>query len=265
MLSKSNKGRTHQIHKHKIVYIIPTYNEVENIERMITKVGDVLDSLSKYTTNILVVDDKSPDGTGKVVKNLQKNNPDIILLSGFKKGLGKAMSRGIEYAINKLRADIVITNEADFSYSPSLVPTMINKIENGADAVFGSRKLGSVDKWSLSRKAMHFFANTFFAKYVAGIDEIEDHNSAFRAIRVRGILDKIRFTNFPKGYAFFNYLTFKISLITSKFVEIKTNFHPRKVGESKVSFRFGNFKHLIDEVLEYIFTCIRIRIEDTFL
>ena len=87
--------------KQKIVYVIPTYNEVENISGMLILVNKVLSSLKKYSYNILVVDDNSPDGTAKIVKKFQLKNKSIVLLSGVKNGLGAAMIKGFKYATKK--------------------------------------------------------------------------------------------------------------------------------------------------------------------
>jgi dolichol-phosphate mannosyltransferase len=232
---------------------------------MLCVVEKMFKNLPLYKTAILVVDDRSPDGTQTIVRKFQKENSNVFLLSGPKDGLGKAISRGIKYAISKLHADIVVTNEADFSYSPLRVPTMIRLIENGSDAVFGSRRLITPEMWPLSRRIVHFVANTFFAKYIAGITQVDDHNSAFKAIKVGGCLDKVDFTNFPKGYAFFNYFTFQISKITPNMSELKTSFHPRTAGESKISFKLKYLKNFLLETFEYIFVCLRIRFEKTFI
>src|SRR5688572_9787563 len=142
--------------KSKLVYIIPTYNEKENIVKMLQTVTKVIKSLKNYDSKILVVDDNTPDGTGDIVKKVIKTNKLVKITSGKKNGLGSAMIRGYKFAIKKLKADIVITNEADFSYSPNESSLMIKNIEKGADAVFGSRKLTNLTKWSLGRKVIHW-------------------------------------------------------------------------------------------------------------
>lgn len=261
----SKLSRAHINRIPKIVYIIPTYNEKENILRMLNVVEKMLNKLSGYKTSILVVDDTSPDGTGAIVREFQKKHSNIYLLSGRKKGLGKAIGRGIKYSIAKLRADIIVTNEADFSYSPLVVPRMIKLIEKGNDVVFGSRNLSTPESWPVSRRIVHFVANTFFAKYIAGIYEVDDHNSAFKTMKVKGVLDKIDFSKFPKGYAFFNYFTYKISRLTVNISEIKTVFRPRTKGESKISFNPKHLKSFIVETTDYIYTCFKIRFEKIFL
>ncbi len=249
--------------KNKIVYIIPTYNEKENIVEMLETVSGVLKKLKDHESQILVVDDNSPDGTSELVRIYQNKNRSIKLLTGEKKGLGSAIIRGYKFAIKKLKANIIITNEADFSYSPAEAIPMINKIKNGADAVFGSRKLTNTKKWSPTRKIIHWTANTLFANLIAGIVEIDDHNSAFKAIRAE-VLKKIDFDNFPHGFAFFNYLTFKITQTTPNLVEFYTTYTPRTKGASKISLSQKYFKYFFKDTWEYILICFKIRVERTF-
>jgi dolichol-phosphate mannosyltransferase len=222
---------------------------------MLLLVDKVLKKLPHYKTYILVVDDRSPDGTQEIVLKFQKNHKNTILLSGPKRGLGTAMIRGFKFAISKLKADIVISNEADFSYNPTNVPFMLKVLEKGQDAVLGSRKLDNFNTWPLGRRFIHFVANTIFANIVAGVTQVDDHNSAFKAIRVKAVLDKINFNNFPKGFSFFNYLTFKLSQVTPNIYEFKTTFRPRTVGVSKM---------MIGDGIEYIKTCLQIRFEKIF-
>lgn len=250
MQSKSNKALTHRISK--LVYIIPTYNEIENIVKMLLEVEKIFLDLPNYHSSILVVDDKSPDGTGKFVEAFSKKHRNVYLLSGNKNGLGSAMIRGYKFAMNEMKADIIVSNEADFSYNPKVMLDMIKKIEEGFDVVFGSRKLSNINKWPLTRQIIHYIANTIFAKVVAGVDQIEDHNSAFKAIRVKNVLDKISFKNFPNGFSFFNYFAYKITTINPNIYELKTNFKPRTRGVSKMA---------IKDSLEYIINCMQIRFE----
>lgn len=232
--------------------MIPTYNESENIVPMLKLVSGVLSKLKKYTYQILVVDDNSPDGTGKLVKSFSLKYPRVLLLPGKKQGLGKAMTRGYLHSINKLKADIVITNEADFSYNPKEVIKMISVMEKGYDAVLGSRKVGNTSNWPATRKFIHFVANSVFAGVVAGVNQVEDHNSAFKIIRVKNILSKMDFSDFPKGFAFFNYLTYRLFRLTDKVYEYKTVFTPRTRGVSKMMLRDG---------IEYAKNCFKIRYE----
>lgn len=244
-----------------LVYIIPTYNEKENIVEMLDIVAKILKKQKKYNSKILVVDDNSPDGTGNLVTQMSTRNRSIYLLKGSKNGLGIAIIRGYKYAIKNLSADVIITNESDFSYSPNSIPKILKLIENGADAVFISRKPETLKSWSFERRIIHWVANSLFAKIVAGITKPDDHNSAYKAFRVKEVLSKIDFSKFPNGFSFFNYLTYKVLIVTSKTKEIFVKYTPRKKGLSKISMHPKYLKYFLPEMLQYISTCIRIRIE----
>lgn len=250
--------------KQKIVYIIPTYNEKENIGAMLQKVVRILSKLKKYTWTVLVADDKSDDGTEEIVKKFAKKDKRVILFSGPKNGLGAAMIRAYNYSMKNLKGDIVIANEADFSFDPEEVPFMIKKIESGTDVVVASRRLIDLDSWPLGRRITHFVANNFFAGIIAGVKEVEDHNSAFKAIRVKGVLDKLNFKNFPKGFGFFNYLIYSLSRITSNIYEFKTIFRPRTKGESKIGLSPKYIKTFTRDVAEYTLSCLKIRLDRKF-
>lgn len=244
-----------------LVYIIPTYNEKENIKHMLLYVESVFKKIKGYRSSILVVDDNSPDGTGNLVMDIKDKHKNIHLLSGPKQGLGKAVIRGIKYAIKTLKADVIIINEADFSYDPINIVKMTSYLNRGVSAVFSARKVNIGHHWSMGRRMMHFVSNTLLANFVAGIDEIEDHNSAFKVIKVKGVLDKIDFSNFPVGFAFFNYLNYQILRRTNNIKEIRVVYHPRKAGQSKINFKFRNIIPTIGEIFDYFTTCLRIRIE----
>src|SRR4030042_1056622 len=112
----------------KIVHIIPTYNEKENIGKMITELINIGKKFSAWKSEILIVDDNSPDGTGKVVLNYKIKYPHIHLITRKKEGLGKALIDGYEFAINKLHADIVVPNDADFQWNPKDFPKLVKNI-----------------------------------------------------------------------------------------------------------------------------------------
>ena len=244
--------------------MIPTYNEKENIGKLLTELIARFKKLPKHKFQILIVDDFSPDGTGDIVRNFQKKHKNIFLLTGHKKGLGKAMIRGYQYVLKNLKTDCVITNEADFGFSFKHLSLMLKKLEEGYDVVVASRHVGSgrSDGWTVNRKLNHWIANTFFAGFVGGIKEVGDKNGAFRAIRTKGVLDKINFAKFPlTGFGFFFYFIYKLSKVTNKFYEFPSIFTFRKMGESKVSFNSKYLKTYFKDVYEYIKLACKIRLE----
>ena len=106
----------------KLVVILPTYNEGENIIRLLDILHDVLARSPDYTVSYLVVDDYSPDGTKDLVAAYQKKHKDVYLVSGKKEGLGKAMVRGMTYAVDALKADYLLQMDADLSHDPRVIP-----------------------------------------------------------------------------------------------------------------------------------------------
>ncbi|KKQ95796.1 MAG: Glycosyltransferase [Candidatus Woesebacteria bacterium GW2011_GWB1_43_14] len=248
----------------RIVILIPTYNEAPNIALLIKDVYRNIKKIKKHLFLLLIVDDKSPDGTGKIVSDLMKANKSLFLLSGKKAGLGKAMIRGYLYAINKLKADVVISNEADFAFDFKHLPDMIEKIEESVDVVVGSRHVGvgKTEGWTLTRRVNHWIANTFFGRWVAGVRVVYDKNGAFRAVRVKGVMDQINWKKLRvRGFAFFFYTIALYSEITDKFYEIPAIYTFRKKGESKVSFNRKYIKSYLTDCLEYAKLAFRIRLK----
>lgn len=247
----------------KVVILIPTYNESENIADLIKNIKSHTKNL-KYKFQILVIDDHSPDGTGDIVNKLAKKDKNIILNSGKKQGLGKAMIRGYKYAINKLKADIVITNEADFAFDFKHLPLMLQKISEGFDVIVASRHVGDgkTQGWTLSRKLNHYIANTLFAKYLAGVTEVYDKNGAFRAIRVKGVLDQIKWNTLKtKGFSFFFHQMYVLTTLTDNFYEFPATYTFRTKGESKVSFNKKYIRTYMHDIFEYIKLAFNIRLE----
>lgn len=142
--------------KHAVI-VLPTYNEKENIVRLLDAIQSQRYRLNGTKLSVLVVDDSSPDGTGEIVHNYSQKYPDVQLLNGTKKqGLGTAYIRGFKYAIEKLEADVIFEMDADFSHDPDDIPRLLTEALNGSDFVIGSRYTfgGSIpNNWSGLRKA----------------------------------------------------------------------------------------------------------------
>ena len=154
----------------RIVVILPTYNEKENIGLMISALQDQFAKI-RHDMNILVVDDNSPDGTADIVRAESKKAPNIFLITGRKQGLGSAYIRGMKHAINELRADAVMEMDADFSHKPEDVPRLVAALDEGADFVIESRYApgGKIpDEWGFLRRINSEWGNVF-ARYVAGM------------------------------------------------------------------------------------------------
>lgn len=219
----------------RVVIILPTYNEKENIGLMLKKLLQVAKENPRHTFEILVVDDCSPDGTGELVKKYIKKNPLIHLLTRPKKGLGSAYVRGIKYAIEALKADVFFKMDADLSHEPKLIPVFLRQIENGADLVIGSRyiKGGSIPQdWALHRKIFSIFGN-LIVRFGLMIFRVHDWSSGYRAVRAQ-VFKKI-----GQGLEKYPGYTFQIAFLHRAFregfrvVEIPLNFVDRRYGKSK--------------------------------
>jgi len=222
----------------KVVIVMPSYNEAENIGRMIDELVDKeFPKIGNAEMHLLVVDDNSPDGTGNVVKRAMKSRQNLHLLTGMKKGLGWAYIRGMKYALAKLKADAVMEMDADFQHPPRFVKPMVEAYLAGADYVIGSRYIpgGSVPKeWAMSRKAISYFGNLFI-RLVLLKPRLHDLTTGFRLTKVKGVLDKIELDNLMEKERF----AYKVDLLyqsiknAKKTVEVPLEFASRTQEKSK--------------------------------
>jgi dolichol-phosphate mannosyltransferase len=214
------------------VVIIPTYNERENILRIIPLV------LSKDPRlDVLVVDDGSPDGTGAVVDALTAENPRVHALHrGEKLGLGTAYLAGFRWALAR-DYEFIFEMDADFSHDPDHIPQFLEAIED-ADVVLGSRyRFGKVTvvNWPIDRLLLSYAAN-IYARMVTGL-RLFDATGGFKCFR-RKVLEAIDLDHVKSnGYAFQIEMSFRASRRGFRIVEIPIVFHDRTEGESKMSKR----------------------------
>jgi dolichol-phosphate mannosyltransferase len=239
----------------RVVLIIPTYNERENVGRLIDQLQQIFCSLS-HEMQILVVDDSSPDGTADVVRERQRRSANVHLLQGRKQGLGAAYIRGMRHALDELKADAVFEMDADLSHKPADVPRLLAALEQGADFVIGSRYVsgGTIPKeWALYRRLNSRFGNVV-ARYVAGIYRVRDCTAGFRAIRstvLRGI-DMQAFR--VQGYAFQIALLHAAVAGGAKVLELPVDFVDRTAGESKLG---------IKDIIEFLTSAAWIRFQSS--
>ena len=232
--------------------VLPTYNEAENIEKLIVKIFSEAKTINGWKINILVVDDKSPDGTGKIVKKLKKKFDLLHLLEGDKQGLGVAYIRGFKYAMAKIKPDALFEMDADFSHPPKLIASFLKGIDEGYDFIIGSRYIpgGATPDWNFSRKLISGGGN-FFARVVAGLMEIHDCTSGFRCISSKLIkkidLDKLG----AKGYSFQMNLLYEAKVSGAKFKEVPLVFPDRTKGKSKMK---------SSDIIEFFFNSFRLRL-----
>ena len=215
------------------IVVIPTYNEVENLPLIVPKVLEQDDRLE-----VLVVDDDSPDGTGKVADELAESTGRVhVLHRPGKQGLGPAYRAGLSRALD-LGADVVFQMDADFSHPPETIRTMLAEIES-CDVVQGSRYLNGITvvNWPIERILISYFGN-WYARRVTGLP-LTDTTGGFRCMR-RSLLERIHFERIrSNGYAFqieMNYHFFKKG---ARVVEIPFFFLDRTRGDSKLTPRIG--------------------------
>lgn len=222
----------------KVVIVMPAYNEAENIPLMIKALFDEeFPKIKNAQMHLLVVDDKSPDGTGDIVKKLQSKHKNLHLLQKDKEGLGWAYVRGFQYAINKLDADAVMEMDADFQHPTRFVKPMVEAYLDGADYCIGSRyiKGGSVPKeWALPRKLVSFFGNLFI-RLVLLKPSLHDLTTGFRLTRIKGVLDQINLDNLmePTRFAYKVDLLYQSIKLSKKTVEVPLEFASRTKEVSK--------------------------------
>ncbi len=212
--------------------IIPTYNEKENIEKMIRAVFSL-----EGEYHVMIIEDNSPDGTGQIVKRLQQEFPDRLFMieRAGKQGLGTAYIAGFKWATEH-GYDYIFEMDADFSHSPDDVPRLYEACAtDGADLAIGSRYCNgiSVINWPIGRVIMSYFASVFVRKVLAM--NIFDSTAGFKCYR-RKVLETIDLDNVRmKGYGFqieMKYTTYKLGF---KIKEVPIIFVDRKEGTSKMS------------------------------
>lgn len=214
------------------IVVIPTYNEKENIENMIRKVM----SFEKQF-DVLIVDDGSPDGTGNIVKELQKEFDNRIFLESRsgKLGLGTAYIHGFKWSINK-EYDYIFEMDCDFSHNPEDLIRLYNACAiEGADVSIGSRycKGGKVKNWPLKRILMSYFASVYVR--VILLISIKDTTAGFKCYK-REVLEKINLDAVIfKGYAFQICMKYAAIKHGFKITEVPITFVDRLYGVSKMN------------------------------
>jgi dolichol-phosphate mannosyltransferase len=217
----------------KITVVLPTYNEAENLEKMVSSLFSLPLNLS-----VLVVDDNSPDGTGQIADELSKKYPERVrvLHRAGKLGLRSAYLQGFEKAF-AMGTDAVVQMDADFSHDPAVLVEMARRLDS-CDVVIGSRyvKGGSLDsRWPLWRKALSAFGNTY-ARTILQFP-LRDVTTGYRMWTrkaLQGIpLERIR----SSGYVFLVEMAYVAYLMGYKILEVPIHFSDRRWGKSKMSLK----------------------------
>src|SRR5688572_18568406 len=218
--------------------IVPTYNEAKNIESLL----DILFNLKEvkragWQLDVLVMDDTSPDGTGEIVENLMttKYKGRLYLERGQKQGLGRALQRSFDAAL-RLKHEVVLTMDADFSHDPNDIPNLLKGIDDGADVAIGSRYIDGgliPGNWPLQLIIRTRIA-TAVARWLGGVSrDIRELTTNFRAVR-RHVLTKIDYNSArASGYGFQIFLANAFTSHDFKVAEVPITFRNRANGVSK--------------------------------
>lgn len=222
----------------RALVIVPTYNERENIERLIATV-----LAQDASLDILVVDDGSPDGTGEIADRIAEQNPRVHAVHRPKKmGLGTAYLTGFRWALER-DYGYVFEMDADFSHDPAHLPQFLNAIQD-CDLVLGSRYRNgrvTVVNWPMTRLLLSYFAN-IYARVVTGL-ELGDATGGFKCFR-RSVLEAIPLDEVrSNGYAFQIEMSFRAVRKNFRITEIPIVFVDRTDGVSKMS------KHIVREAI----------------
>ena len=227
-----------------VCFVVPTYNEAPNIVPLLRRLTGL------YTdpdAAFLVVDDESPDGTGRLVRELAAADSRVRLLEGPRRGFGRAYVRGMTYALETLGANAVVQMDADFSHDPADARRLLDAIADGADVAIGSRYVagGSLDpRWHVGRRLLSRWGNRF-ARYIADIRGVRDCTSGFKAIRAETLgaarVEDLR----ARGHTFQIMLLHRLIHAGARVVEEPIHFRDRERGRTKLGAR---------SILEFFFT-----------
>lgn len=215
----------------KATICLPTYNERENLPRMIASLAGVLRSGDR----VLVIDDNSPDGTGEVADRLAETHGFVdVLHREAKEGLGRAYIAGFERVLES-DAELVLEMDCDFSHDPADVPRLIEAAESGADLVLGSRYVpgGGTRNWGFVRRCISRGGSVYTALFLHM--GVKDPTGGFKCFR-RAVLERLDLAAItPRGYAFQIETTWRVKRLGFRVVEIPITFADREVGQSKMS------------------------------
>jgi dolichol-phosphate mannosyltransferase len=229
----------------KLCAVVPTYNERENIGRLVEEVRRT--SIRGLT--LLFVDDTSPDGTGDLIRDIASRDPSIkLLVRSAKTGIGSAYQDGFREAISSIAPDIIIEMDADLQHPPSVIAELVRAVQAGADVAVGSRYVagGRVSGWSLWRRTVSRGANAY-ARTILGI-RVRDATSGFRAY-TRARAEQVTEASLPaKGFEF-QVASLHLLKKGSRFVEVPYTFAARTAGKSKLG---------LADMARFFFSVIRI-------
>jgi dolichol-phosphate mannosyltransferase len=211
--------------------VLPTYNEVANLQRMTESILSVLPN-----ARIMVVDDNSPDGTGELAESLASNEPRIeVMHREGKEGLGAAYRAAFHELLRRPTCEVVVQMDCDFSHDPTDLPRLVSRLEDGADLVLGSRyvKGGDTPGWSFKRRLISR-GGSAFARVVLLLP-YHDLTGGFKAWRSSMLRTIDLESGYANGYGFQIEMTWSAHRANARIAEVPIIFRDRVAGESKMS------------------------------
>ncbi len=216
----------------RTLIVVPTYNERDNLPILVDAVLAAVSSV-----DLLVVDDDSPDGTGRLADEMASRDKRVrVLHRPAKQGLGSAYVEGFRLGLSE-GYDVLVEMDADMSHDPRFLPALLEAIEDGADVAVGSRNIpdGSVEGWGIGRQLLSK-GGSLYSRLILGVD-IRDLTTGYKAYRRRALelidLDSIR----SNGYSFQIETTYRALCRGLRVVEVPIVFVDRRVGHSKMNSR----------------------------
>ncbi|MEN8041964.1 MAG: polyprenol monophosphomannose synthase [Actinomycetota bacterium] len=216
----------------RTLVIVPTYNEIENLEA-------IAKAVRSHGYDLLVVDDGSPDGTGSLADDLSVSDPGVLVLHRKEKmGLGPAYAAGFAHGL-ELGYDILCEMDADFSHDPSDLPRLVEAVEGGADLAIGSRYVpgGGTQGWPWYREAISRGGNQY-ASIMLGLS-VKDATAGFRAFRDTTLRKIDPSSCQASGYGFQVEMAWRTEEAHLDIVEVPITFRDRLYGESKMNSRIA--------------------------
>jgi dolichol-phosphate mannosyltransferase len=232
--------------REKTLIVIPTYNERENIVDLLKQIGEIVPG-----AHVVVVDDRSPDGTGAAVRSFSGDvgGASVVLIErAGARGLGNAYREGLRYGLDH-GYDILVTMDADFSHNPLHLPAILEACQ-GNDVIIGSRYIrdGGTINWRIRRILLSWLANRF-ARFILDLKGA-DLTSGFRAYRRKILEDIVPEKVQSNGYSFLVEMLFRAQRKNARVAEVPIVFFDRTMGTSKISRR---------EIFLSVFTVLRLR------
>ncbi|NEK58005.1 polyprenol monophosphomannose synthase [Geodermatophilus sabuli] len=219
--------------------VLPTYQEIENVERVVRAVHAVLGGCGVEETAILVVDDSSPDGTAARARELARELPGVhVLVRDEREGLGPAYAAGFAHAVAR-GADCLLQMDADLSHDPADIPRLVAAVQAGADIAVGSRYVpgGGVSDWGLVRRLLSR-GGSLYARTLLGVG-VRDLTAGFKCLRAEAVAAIDVPSAQAHGYSFQIEVTYRALRAGLRVVEVPIVFHERSHGRSKMTTRIA--------------------------